>query len=92
MIESIKHNANIIRKCKANVKSNIKHLWKIVVNDRYTLIEQSSYDRGYWVAIYILSLIYSNKTALYKNCLLHVVNCHANCMQEFLFLSIIDEF
>ena len=87
MIESIKHNANIIRKCKANIKSNIKHLWKIVVNDRYTLIEQSSYDRGYWVYSYILSLIHSNKTALYKNCLLHVVNCHAKLYARILVLE-----
>ena len=86
MIESIKHNANIIRKCKANIKSNIKHLWKIV-NDRYTLIEQSSYDRGYILGSYILSLIHSNKTTLYKNYLLHVVNCHAKLYARILVLE-----
>ena len=42
----------VIRKCKANIKSNNKHLWKIIVNDQYTPIEQSLYDRGYWVPIY----------------------------------------
>ena len=41
--------STVIRKCKANINtdSNIKHLWKILVNDRYTLIEHSSYDNGY---------------------------------------------
>ena len=33
IIESIKHNASIVGKCKININSNIKHLWKIVVND-----------------------------------------------------------
>ena len=47
MNERIKHNANIIGKFKTNINSNIKHLWKIVVNDQYSLIEQSWYDRAY---------------------------------------------
>ena len=38
--ESIKHNASTVCKCKMIINSNIKHLWKIVVNDQYILIEQ----------------------------------------------------
>ena len=30
------------------------HLWKILVNDRYTLIEQSSYDKEYDLLYYHL--------------------------------------
>ena len=42
----------------------IKHLWKIVVNDWYTLIEQSLYNRT--TVFYNLLLIHSNKTVFIK--------------------------
>ena len=66
MIESIEHNVNIIRKCKANIKSNIKHFMencskRSIYSNRTVIVEQRI------LGSYILSLIHSNKTALYKN-------------------------
>ena len=37
---------SVIGNCKINIDSNIKHLWKTVVNNQYTLVEKSLYGRA----------------------------------------------